>query len=148
MKPEELLEELEDVFLDRSILWLSIEEAKYWGMNTVYYTLSVEPHFALGIAAFEIVISSEELTPIAVLLHIPHERTRELTLDKVSRAVMNVGGYIYGSGEEYGIMLPLNEYELRRVFAESIPRLSRELLGVKLRPRIDGFYLGYTRASG
>ncbi|HID80620.1 MAG TPA: hypothetical protein EYP48_02760 [Ignisphaera sp.] len=148
MKVEEVLKELEDVFIDRSILWLSIEEAKYWGMNCIYYTLTVEPHFTLGIAAFEIIVSYEELIPIAVLLQIPQQKVKELTLDRIAQVVKRFQGYIYGAGDEYGILIPLNEDALQRVFTEYIPQIGRELIGVEVRPKIDGFYLDYLRPSG
>lgn len=148
MKVDEVFKELENVFIDRSILWLSIEEAKYWGMNCIYYTLTVEPYFTLGIAAFEIIVSYEELIPIAVLLQIPQQKVRELTLDRITQVVKRFQGYIYGAGDEYGILIPLDEDVLQRVFTDYIPQISRELIGIEIKPRIDGFYLDYIRPLG
>jgi len=141
VRPEEVLERLRPILVDESIVWLSVEEAKVWGMNIIYYTLSVEPAFRWGVAAFEIVLSTEEMTPIATMLSLDRETAERIELEKARRVLTKFNAFVYSYGDYTGLLIPIEEPDLARSIAEPVREIARELLGQEIDPRIDGWTL-------
>ncbi len=141
MKVEELYEVLKPYLARDYIVWLSVEEARQWGMNLIYYTLSVEPVFKLGILAFEYLMVNDELIPIALLLFLPPGKEREISLQKLEEVLKPFEGYVFGGGDEYGILVPVDEERIARIFDEVVPFISRELVGNEIKPLVDGWFL-------
>ncbi len=138
LSPEQLLEELKPILADDSIIWLSVEEARTWGFNCIYYTVRVEPHIPGAAAAFEFVTSTERLIPIAIVFLLP----RDVDLGKISALSKDLNVYIFGSGESYGALVPLEEYGIRDRIVRSTRRILELVAGVKeFDPLIDGYYL-------
>jgi len=138
LKPEELLEELKPILAKDSIVWLSVEEARVWGFNCIYYTIRVEPHLPGAIAAFEYVTSTEDLIPIAIVVLLPSD----LDLNKLSAMSKEFNIYLFGGGDVQGAIIPLDEYGLRDRIVKSVKRVLEVVKGIKdFEPIIDGYYL-------
>jgi len=140
MRIEDFLNEVKDYLVRRDIVWLSVEEARAWGMNLVYYTLSVEPTFMMGLLACEVNPFEEDIVPIAMMVVMNPEMNRDIKLDKLTKVLNSVGGYIFKYGEDDGIILPVDEYSIKQSI-DSVAYLAHELFGKNLRPLIDGYFL-------
>ncbi len=145
MRVEELFEKLSKFVVKDSIVWLSIEEARYWGLNRIYYTLAVEPELRLGVVAFDYVVSIDEVIPIALALEFNPEDASRIPLDKVTRAVREVGGYIYSYENTFGVVIPVNEWDVEEVLGVKGPKIIKEILGIDKKLIIDGYFLDLAR---
>jgi len=142
MKIREFFEKIEKLLAKPEIVWLSIEEAKVWGMNLVYYTLSVEPTFMFSLLACEVDPFNEELTPIAILIVLNPEESQKITLDELNKVVAELGAFIFSYGEDIGVLIPANEPELHDCIRK-VELLAQRLYGKKLNAKIDGYFLDF-----
>jgi len=140
MRIEDFLNEVKDYLIRRDLVWLSVEEARAWGMNLVYYTLSVEPTFMMGLLACEVNPFEEDILPIAMMVVMNPETSKDIKLDKLTKVLNSVGGYLFKYGEDDGVIIPVDEHSIKRSI-DSIAYLVRELFGKNLRPFIDGYFL-------
>jgi len=137
-KPEELLEILRPILTSDSIVWLSVEEAKVWGFNCIYYTIRVEPHLPGAAAVFEFVTSTEDLIPISLVFLLPSD----VDLNKVSSLSREFDVYLFGGGDLYGVITPLDEVGIRERIEYVSKKVMERIAGVKnFEPLIDGYYL-------
>ncbi len=140
--PAQLLERMRSVLIDESIVWLSIEDAKVWGCNCIYYTLRVEPHLPSAAMVFEFIPSVERLVPIAVVALLP----RNVEISKLSALSKEFPLYVFGGGDVQGVIIPLSEDGVPNFVAYVLKRLAKEISGVEnLEIVVDGYYVDLLR---
>ena len=142
MKVQEFLEKVGEFLAKPEIVWFSVEEAKVWGMNLVYYTLSVEPTFMFSLLACEVNPFDEELTPIALLVVLNPEESQKITIEKLNHIVGELGAFIFSYGEDVGVLIPANETELLECI-KKVGLLAKKLYSKKLDVKIDGYFLDF-----
>ncbi len=121
------------------LVWLSVEEARQWGLNMIYYTLAVEPILNFGVIAFEYYAALEQVIPIATLLGIPSKES--ITMDKLRSIKNYCEVFVAGTADETMLLIPIDEENIRQVIEVCIPKVVEIVSGQTIEPIIDGYYL-------
>ncbi|MEM0006229.1 MAG: hypothetical protein QXJ56_04280 [Ignisphaera sp.] len=125
---------------DPTIVFMSIEEAKLLGANIINYTLDLDKDITYSAISFEYIASIDELIPIAIIVQPADNLLENITISTISSLLSNIGGYMYGSGNSIGILIPVeNELDLYNKIALTIPRIIKQLLGKDVKPTVTGY---------
>lgn len=123
---------------DLTIIFMSIEEAKTLGARIINYILDLGSGIAYSAISFEYIVSLEELIPIAIVLHPSNNILKELQMNYISKVLNSIGGYIYGSTNDIGILLPIedNKLDLYNKITVVVPSIVKQFLGKDIKPMI------------
>jgi len=131
---------LKNFVKDPTIVFMSIEEAKLLGANIINYTLDLDKDITYSAISFEYIASIDELIPIAIIVQPADNLLENITISTISSLLSNIGGYMYGSGNSIGILIPVeNELDLYNKIALTIPRIIKQLLGKDVKPTVTGY---------
>jgi len=140
--PKQLLERMKNMLVNESIVWLSVEDARVWGCNCVYFTIRVEPYLPGAAAVFEFVPSIEKFVPIAIVVLLPSD----VELSKISCIAKKIPLYVFGSGDAQGAIIPLDEDGVPDFITHCLKLILKELRGIEdFEPVIDGYYIDLLR---
>ncbi|MCS7111853.1 MAG: hypothetical protein N3D82_02890 [Ignisphaera sp.] len=119
---------------------MSVEEARLSGSNIINFTLDLGKEIAYSAISFEYIVSIEELIPIAIVIEPGGDTLKNMPLTTISRILNSVKGYVYGSDNGIGILIPIeNEAELYNKVAVLIPQIVKQILGIDVRPIITNY---------
>lgn len=131
------------VIKDPAIVFMSIEEAKLLGADVINFILDLGEDVAYSAISFKYIVSLEELIPIAIVIQTANNVLKNVPLSTISRILSNVGGYIYGSSDGIGILIPIeSETELYNRVMEVVPQIIKQLLGIDVKPIITNYSIG------
>lgn len=141
MKVNELIDELIEFIVSKYEIFIGIEEMKTLGYNIINLLLDLGQDIEYAAVSFRYMVSIDELEPIAVVIHPKKDKTRKLDFDMVLQILRRYGGYIYGSQEDVGFLLPLQEGAVLHVLRNVIPDIIEQIFGYKVKPLIIGYTL-------
>lgn len=125
---------------DPTIVFMSIEEAKLLGANIINYTLDLDKDITYSAISFEYIASIDELIPIAIIVQPADNLLENVPISTISSLLSSIGGYMYGSGNSIGILIPVeNELDLYNKIVLTIPRIIKQLLGKDVKPTVTGY---------
>lgn len=141
MRVEDLVERLEPFVRDRLALFMGVEEMKALGYNIINFVLDLGVDVEYAAISFRYLPALDELEPIAVVIQPKKDKLKDLDLQRVLSAVRSYGGYVYGSYEGMGFLIPVNEENLYDMLSNGIANLLSLLFGRYSRPYIIGYTL-------
>lgn len=141
MKVDELIDELAEFIVDRYSIFMGIEEMKTFGYNIINLHLDLGRDIEYASISFRYIVAIDELEPIAIVIHPKKDKVKNLNLDKVLKVLNSYGGYIYGSQEDIGFLIPLQNTRLSYVVKVVIPSILEYMFGYHVKPLIIGHTL-------
>lgn len=139
MKVEKLVDVIADFIDDRHYLFMIVEEMKSLGLNLLNLMLDLGRDIDYASLSFRYVIALDELIPIAIVIHPKKEKIAGVDLEYAISIIRRYGGYIYGSQESIGFLIPVHDDNLYDVLAIAVPNFIRALLGYSVIPRVIGY---------
>lgn len=125
---------------DPAIIFMGIEEARVLGSDTINFILDLGRETVYSVISFNYIASIDELMPIAVIIQPSSDTLKNTSLTTISRVLNEVKGYIYGSENAIGILIPIeSEDDLYNKIVVVIPRVVKQVLGVDVKPVITGY---------
>ncbi len=119
---------------------MGVEEARLLGHNIINYILDLGKDIAYSAISFKYIASTDELVPIAIIIHPTDNIFKDLSINIISRMLNEAKGYIYGSSNDAGILLPINNsFDLYNKIATIIPQIIKQLLNKDVKPMIIGY---------
>ncbi len=131
---------MKELIIDPTIIFMSIEEAKLLGADLINFILDLGRDIVYSAISFKYIMSLEELIPIAIIIQPADNTLKNIPLSTISRLLSSVGGYIYGSNDSIGILIPIeSETELYNRVVEVVPQIIKQLLGIDVKPIIINY---------
>ncbi len=144
IKVEDVAEILKEFVNDRYLVFMGFEEAKTIGSNIIDFVIDISEKVSYSAIFFEYAFPIDEVYPIALVMQFAKEVVKDLPLSLVHKALDKYRGYIYGSGNDMGILIPIDsETEIPIVLGVAIPEIMKMLFNCEVRPRIVGYEAVY-----
>ncbi|MEM2862909.1 MAG: hypothetical protein QXW20_05340 [Ignisphaera sp.] len=124
---------------DRSIILMGIEELQAMGYNIISFILDLGRDVEYAGISFEYIMALNKLRPVALIVHLDPNKVRNMNMEYVMKVLLRYNGYLYGSQETVGFLVPIKDNNIKYFIKNTVPKFIEEISGYRIEPRITGY---------
>ncbi|MEM0490093.1 MAG: hypothetical protein QXG46_03835 [Ignisphaera sp.] len=118
---------------------MGIEELQIMGYNVINFTLDLGRDVEYAGVSFEYIMALNKLRPVALIVHPNPDKVKNMNMEYVMKILLKYNGYLYGSQEAVGFLLPIKDNNIKYFIKNTVPKFVEEIFGYRIEPRITGY---------